>query len=82
MCIKKTNFQKSFKLKICQFSHIKKISFEFNDITAVDDRCLNPFQYFKAQTVVYSSTHVYICLNETIFLILPAISFHLDDNDC
>lgn len=56
------------------------ISFEFNDIMAVADRCLNPFQYFKAKIVIYIGAHTYI--NETIFLILPTIPVHLDDNDC
>lgn len=32
------------------------ISFEFNVIMAVADICLNPFQYFKAKIVIYSST--------------------------
>lgn len=48
--IKKTNFRKSFKLKKCQFmlSHRKYyyISFEFNDIMAVADRCLKPVSIF------------------------------------
>lgn len=70
---KKTNFRKSFKLKKCQFmlSHRKYyyISFEFNDIMAVADRCLNPFQYFKAKIVIVL-VH-FICINETISLMLP-----------
>lgn len=58
---KKTNFRKSFKLKICQFmlSHRKIIfPFEFNDVMAVADRCLNPFQYFKAKILLYIFMHM------------------------
>lgn len=39
------------------------ISFEFNDIMAAPDRCLNPFQYFKAKIVIFMYVHINIKRN-------------------